>query len=102
MNEIIIIGKLTMHSFGETSVHDVAWVNGYGVTCSSLLTSNGSLEIVARCLESYLDVQKVLADIPDRRAALEIDGNAVFSGQVELAIKASCARESIRRCINTV
>ncbi len=54
-----IIGELTLRSFGETSKHDVAWVPGYGVTCSSLFTSNGSLGVVARGLESRLDVWQV-------------------------------------------
>lgn len=86
------LGELTLHSFGETSKHEIAWIPAYGVTCSSLFTSNGSLGVVARGLESRLDVQQVLGDIPDRHASLVIDGKAVVAGQVESALKAACAQ----------
>lgn len=86
------IGELTLRSFGETSKHEVCWIPGYGVTCSSLFTSNGSLGVVARGLESRLDVAQVLANIPDRHASLVIDGKTVVAGQVELALKAACAQ----------
>lgn len=86
-----IIGELTMLSFGETSTHSVAWNHGYGVTCSSLFTSNGSLSVVARGLESYLDTARVRADDPSRQTSLVIDGKEVVPGQVESALKAACA-----------
>jgi len=87
-----VIGELTLRSFGATSQHEVAWIPGYGVTCSSLFTSNGSLGVVARGLESRLNVAQVLEDIPDRKASLVIVGKAVFAGQVESALKAACAQ----------
>ena len=86
------IGELTLRSFGETSKHEIVWIPAYGVTCSSLFTSNGSLGVVARGLESRLNVAQVRANIPDRDASLVIDGKAVVAGQVESALKAACAK----------
>ena len=92
MNRQQTIGELPLHSFGGTTKHEVNWVHGYGVTCASLFTSNGNLFVVARGLESYLDVAHTLADIPDRRASLVLDGQVINAGQVENALKASCTR----------
>jgi len=92
MNSKQTIGELTLRSFGKTTKHDVAWIPGYGVTCSSLFTSNGSLGVVTRGLESRLDVAQVLADIPDRHASLVLDGKEVLAGQVESALKSACAK----------
>jgi len=92
MNTHQTIGELTLHSFGKTTKHEVNWVPGYGVTCASLFTSNGNLFVVARGLESYLNVASALADIPDRRASLVLDGQVINAGQVENALKVSCSR----------
>lgn len=89
------IGELTLHSFGKTTKHEVNWIPGYGVTCASLFTSNGNLFVVARGLESYLDVAHALADIPDRRASLVLDGQVINAGQVENALKVFCTRAKV-------
>lgn len=86
------IGELTLNSFGEISKHEIAWIPAYGVTCSSLFTSNGSLEVVARGLESRLNVAQMRADIPDRDASLLIDGKAVVAGSVEKVLKSAFAK----------
>lgn len=91
MNTNQTIGELNLHSFGTTTKHAVAWVPNYGVTCSSLFTSNGSLAVVARGLESYLDTTGARRDDPGRFASLELNGQLIGAGQVEAALKAACA-----------
>lgn len=88
----LILGALTLRSFGVSTKHEVTWIPDYGVTCSSLFTSNGSLGVTARGLESRLDVVQVREDIRDRYASLVIDGKPVVAGQVESALQAACAK----------
>lgn len=87
MNHRYLLGELTLRSFGEVSAHPVEWIPNYGVICRSLFDSNGSLAVVAKALESRLDVEKVIPDIPDRIATLVIDGKGITLGQVETALK---------------
>jgi hypothetical protein len=89
MRESQKIGELVVVAYGKRREYEISYATGYGVICPGLLTSNGSLALVAQAVEIQLDIAQFKADIPDFSAALEISGRSVVCGNVATALKAA-------------
>lgn len=77
------LGDLTVQSQDQTKVHKIEYAPGYGVVCVSLVTSNGSLRMVAAAVEAGL---KENPNFPNRRAVLLVEGREVQLGNVTQAL----------------
>ena len=86
MNSSVTLGALRTRAHGKLREHEIAYVKGYGVTCSSLVTSNGNLFLVAKVLKSALLLSGSHRDIKDWHAELIVDGVSVPSEHVEAAL----------------
>jgi hypothetical protein len=89
MRESQKIGELVVVAYGKRHEYEISYAHGYGVICPRLLTSNGSLPMVAQAVEIQLDIAQFKADIPDISAVLEISGNSVACGNVAAALRSA-------------
>jgi hypothetical protein len=85
--QYVSIGVLRTTAYGNVREHPIEYAKHYGVTCSSVFTSNGKLNMVAEVLEMKLNTSLHVADIPDWHAEVAIDGVAVGRGQVQQALE---------------
>lgn len=89
MRERQKLGKLVTVAYGNRREYEIGYAPGYGVVCPGLLTSNGSLSMVATALESQLDSAQFNRDLPDFFAALDICDHSVVSGNVVAALQSA-------------